>query len=347
MIGSWERGQRIVLVRNPEFQPRAYLDQVVIRIIPDAVTRVVELRTGAVDFIEAITLDQVPSIRAQAPHVHLVKQEKRFYDYVGYNGSQFAPFADMEIRRALGLALVVPGFIAALLMEEFAVPAGGPYAPIFADIYDPQGQAPLSRDTAAARRTLESKGWRDSNGDGILDRNGQPFSFTLAIAVGNQRRADVAQIAQQQWRQIGVDARIQLVEFNTLSDNLRAGNFQAVLAGWSVALYPDLTALWAPGSPFNFTRYDDPEVTGLINEALLKPTSEQAVPLWRQAATRIVQDQPYTWLYYLDAVGGMNNRVQGARIDTYGPLQNLWQWWIPADQRRAGESGAPGATGSN
>ena len=338
MVGSWARGQRIVLVRNPHFEPAGYLDQIVFRIIPDPMTRIVELQTGSVDFVGGITLDQVPQLRAQASHVRFELEEKRFYDYVGYNGEQFAPFADPEIRRALGLAIDVPGMIAALEMDEFAVPAGGPYAPIFRDLYDPEGQAPLGFDTLAARQILEERGWRDTDGDGILDRDGQPFRFTLLTNAGNQRRADVSQIVQQQWRRVGIDAQIQIREFNSLQQNLTGGDFQAILAGWSVGLSPDLSALWMPDSPFNYTRYNSPEVVGLIRRALEQPTYEASVPVWREAATSIVQDRPYTWLYFMDAVDGLNNRLQGTVVDTYGPYQNVWEWWIPASARRAGET---------
>jgi ABC-type transport system substrate-binding protein len=77
-----------------------------------------------------------------------------------------------------------------------------------------------------------------------------------------------------------------------------------------------------PESPFNYTRYNSPEVVALIDQALRQPSEEAAVPIWRQAATRIVQDRPYTWLYYMDSVDGLNNRLRGAEVDTYGPYQN-------------------------
>ncbi len=339
MVGSWRRGEQIVLVRNPHFEPAGYVDQVVFRVIPDATARIVELQTGRVDMFTGLTLEQVPLIRAQAPHVRLEREEKRFYDYIGYNPGGYAPFEDPDIRRALGLALDIDGILGALQMTEFAVPAGGPYAPIFRDLYDPVGQAPLPFDPAEARRILESKGWRDTNNDGVLDRDGQPFRFTLMTNAGNQRRADVTQIVQQQWRQVGVDARLQQLESNTMFANLNSGDYQAVLAGWSVGLSADLTPLWGADSPFNYTRYSHSEVTSMIEEAREQPTYESALPYWRQAASRIVQDQPYTWLYYLDAVDGVNNRVRGTKIDTYGPYQNLWEWWI-ADGRPAASADA-------
>ncbi|MQA91134.1 MAG: hypothetical protein GEU90_13005 [Gemmatimonas sp.] len=334
MIGSWQRSERIVLERNPEFEPRAYLDQLVFRVIPEPTTRIVELQTGAVDFVKGVTFDQIPQLRGQAPNVRFETEEKRAYDYVGYNGAGFEPFADPEIRRALGLAIDAPSMIEALQMEEFAVPAGGPYPPIFRDLYDPQGQAPVGYDPDESRSILESKGWSDTNGDGVLDRDGQPFRFTLVTNAGNQRRADIAQIIQDQWRRIGVDAQIQIREFNTLTEELTAGNFQAVVAGWNVGLSPDLSPLWSEESPFNYTNYTAPGLADLIEEARTAPTPETAAPLWRQAASRIVSDQPYTWLFYMDVVDGVNNRLRETEVDTYGAYQNTWEWWIPEELRR-------------
>jgi peptide/nickel transport system substrate-binding protein len=228
-------------------------------------------------------------------------------------------------------------------MDGSATPASGPYSPIFTDLYDPRTMPALPFDTAAAVRVLESKGWKDSDGDGVRDRNGQPFRFTVEVPVGNTRRIDAAQIVQQQWKRIGVDARIQQVEFNTLTDRLRRKTFQATLANWGVGLSPDLTTLWGEGSPHNFVSYADPQTTALFAQALEQPTAETANPVWRQAAARIAQAQPYTFLYYFDQLDGVNNRLRGMRIDTYGAYQNTWEWWIPRAQQRAVQSAPPAA----
>lgn len=71
-----------------------------------------------------------------------------------------------------------------------------------------------------------------------------------------------------------------------------------------------------------------PEDNRLIEQALAQPTAERANPYWRAAAARIVQDQPHTWLYYLDELAGRNNRVQGTRIDALSTYQRFWEWWV-------------------
>src|SRR5690606_33436156 len=138
--------------------------------------------------------------RAQAPSVRFEREEGRFYDYIAYNPRAHPAFADPEVRRALGTALNVPAMIQALQMGEYARAAGGPYSPIFRELYDPEAMPPLAHDPEQARQILESRGWRDSDGDGVLDLDGRALRFVLATNSGNQRRADAAQIAQQQWR---------------------------------------------------------------------------------------------------------------------------------------------------
>lgn len=339
MIGSWARGQHVTLVRNPYFQPQGYLDQIVFRIVPDATTRLVELQTGAIDWVNGVPFEQIPGLRQQAPQIRFELEEKRFYDYIAYNPGGFEAFADPEVRRALGMAIDLEGLLRALQMEEYTVPAGGPYPPIFADLYDPELLPVLPHDPAEAQRILAERGWEDTDGDGILEKDGTPFRFTLVTNSGNQRRADVSQIVQQQWRQIGVDVQLRTLEFNTFMDALVRQDYEAALGGWGVALSPDLTGMWGPSSPYNIVSYENPRTMQLFEQALAQPTEEAARPLWQAAAAALVEDQPYTWLYYMDQVNGINERVRGVEVNTFGPFQNAWEWWIPAARQR----GAPAA----
>jgi peptide/nickel transport system substrate-binding protein len=341
-IAEWVRGQRVVLERNPNFQPNALLDRVVIRIIPEETTRMIELQTGRIDMMSPVGFDKVDMLRRQGD-VRVERREKRFYEYIAYNPNTYAPFADREVRLALGLALDVEGAMQALQMDEWTERAGGPYSPIFRNLYDPERQAPLPHDPERARRLLAERGWTPGPDGMLRNAQGQPFRFTILTNSGNQRRMDVIQVFQQQWREIGVDARIQLLESNTFFDRQLNKNYEALLGGWGVGLSPDLTGLWGEDVPFNIASYRDAETFRLFEQALAQPTNELAAPIWRQAAERIVAAQPYTWLYYYDELVGVNNRLQGTRIDTLSSLQRMWEWWISQDRQR-GAQDAPAAT---
>jgi len=348
-VGAWRRGESITLVPNPTFTPRPYLDRVVIRIIPEPTTRLVELRNGTAHFVRGISFDQVPQIRAADPgrHWRIEREEKRFWEYLAYNPSAHPAFADPRVRRALGMALDVPGIIRALQMEEFAAPAGGPYPPILRGVYDPARMRPLAFDSAGAKRLLDESGWTDADGDGVREKDGKPLRFTLLTNAGNARRADVVQIVQQQWKRIGVDARLKQEETTTFLNDVPAKKYEAALGSWQVALSPDMSILFRKDSPLNVVGYEDAETERMMDRALAEPTEERADPLWRGAAERIVQEQPYTWLYFYDQLTAVADRLRGVRVDSYGAYQNLWEWWIPREMQGAsGGTGAAADTGT-
>lgn len=325
-ISDWRRGERVVLEPNPAFTPAPNLERIVFRVIPEQTTRMIELRTGNVDMVQ-VPFDMIQEIDQQ-PDIRLETRRMRFYDYISYNPEAYSFLADAEIRRALGLAIDHEELIRSLQMDDYAIPAGGPYPPIFQDLYDPEAHAPLSYEPEQAREILAGKGWVPGD-EGILEKDGEPFRFTLSTNAGNQRRADVAEIVQEQWSEIGVDANIRIVESNTFFEQLTRRDFEASIAGWGVGLSPDLQSVWGdPELPFNYVGYDNPEVRRLMEEALSQPTAEIAAPYWREAVAQIIEDQPYTWLYYFDGVVGVNNRLQGTVINTLGTYQRIWEWEI-------------------
>lgn len=347
MVGQWQPGQRVVLVPNPQFTVKPHLDQIVIRIIPEATTRLVELQNGGVDFTRPIPPDQVPGIRQRVPGVRFEREEKRNYDFISYNPNTVPAFADRDVRTALGLALDVNGIVQSLRLGEFAVPAGGPYSPIFRELYDPRTMAPLPFDTARAKQILESKGWVDTDRDGIREKDGQPFRFILLTNSGNQRRNDVAQIVQQMWRRIGVQAELRQQETISMYDRLRERDYQAVLAGFSVGLSSDLSEMWNKESTFNFSSYDNPATFALFDQAKQATNEAQANALWKQAAAQLVNDRPYTWLYYLDGVVGVRDRLRGVKVDTYGSYQNTWEWWVTDGRGNSAAAGADSGRGAD
>jgi peptide/nickel transport system substrate-binding protein len=112
----------------------------------------------------------------------------------------------------------------------------------------------------------------------------------------------------------------------------------AVLVGWSVGLKVDLKPTFHSASAeekFNHVEYRNPEVDDLIERALAAETFEEAGPHWREAQERIVADSPYTFLFILDRIFGVNERVRGTVPDARGYYRSLSEWWIPESRQRA------------
>ncbi len=326
-VAEWRKGERLMLTANPRaFTPPA-TDTVVIRFLSEESTRLIELENGALDAAGPLPMARAAELAADRRfRVESVKD--RFYDYIAWNPFKFEPFGDPRVRLALSLAIDRTQILEGLEISSHAVPAAGPYPPIFSRVADPS-VLPDAYRPDSAQAILAARGWRDSDGDGVLDRAGRPFRFTLVTQAGNNRRTDAAELIQAQYRRLGIDMRVQAVEFNTLLGQVFDGrDYEAVLLGWQVALEPDYLVghFWPPDHVFNITGYGNTRLDSLMPLAQSAATAEQAAPRWREAARLIAADRPYAFLWYFDDLMVVSERVKNTRIDTYGRYQNLHQW---------------------
>jgi peptide/nickel transport system substrate-binding protein len=245
-------------------------------------------------------------------------------------------FGDRAVRRALARAIDVDQLIRAILTsrttgEVYGRPAVGTITPALCGVHN-DDIARLTHDAAAARTELAGLGWEDHDGDGILDKGGTPFRFTLLINSGNARREKAAILIQAQLRRVGVDARVDKIESNTFFERLRKKDYEAALAGWSAALFVDPSSMWGRDSEFNFTSYRNPRVAELMDQGLREPDPARAQAMWKELQAILYEDQPYAFLYWMDEIVAVHGRFRDVSVDILSPYGKLWRWWVPPEQ---------------
>jgi peptide/nickel transport system substrate-binding protein len=330
----WVPSQTVELVANESFsQGRPHLDRVVFQIVQEKTTLLTLLETGAIDVMEDVPPFDVARLEKSDRGLRIERFLDRTYTYIGWDSTN-PLFSSKRVRRALGMAIDRQGIIDALCYG-FARPCLGPIHPILW-AYDDTLE-PLLFDPAEARRILAEEGWSDTDGDGVLDKNGVPFSFELKTNLGNQVRMDAAVIVQSQLAKIGVAASPRNYEWTVLWDSVIKHQYEtAVMVGWSVALKVDLKPIFHTDSlqeKYNHTGYSNPRVDELIEQAESMPTFEEARPLWVEAQREIVADQPYTFLFILDKIFGVSDRIHGTVPDARSYYIHLRDWWIPLDRQ--------------
>ena len=333
-FSRWESQQFVELVANEDYhEGRPRLDRVVFRIIPDGTSLVTQLETGEIDVMESVPPHAAERL-GLIPHVRIESFAGRSYTYIGWDSTN-PLFASLRVRRALGMAIDRQGIIDALCYG-YARPIEGPIHPMLW-AYNPD-LPPLPYDPAGARRLLEEEGWRDTDGDGVLDRDGVPFEFELKTNLGNQVRMDASVMIQSMLGKVGVRIDPRTYEWNVLWGSVIDHSYEtAVLVGWSVALKVDMQSTFhsdAMDGKFNHTSYSNAGVDEAIERALSASTFDEARPAWYRAQELIVGDQPYTFLFMLDQVFGVNERVRGTVPDARGYYRHLSEWWIPEAKRR-------------
>jgi peptide/nickel transport system substrate-binding protein len=342
-LAKYEPAQRVVLEPNEKFtgpeEMRPKLARVVFKIIPEYSTRLLELQNGEIDMMEAIRIPDTDMLKKEHPNINLVRRGYRSMDYVAWNLKD-PLFTDKRVRQALAKAADIDDMIGKLLTNEageaFARPAIGTITPelcgVFAD-----DVLPYKHNADESKALLADAGWKDSNGDGVLDKGGKKFEFTVMTNQENPRRNDAAIRLQSQFKDIGVVMNIERLEFNNMTDRLKRRDFQAALAGWSAALYIDPSDMWHTDSPdrpseFNYPSYSNPEVDAMIEQGMRTPQPEQAAPIWKEMQRRIYDDQPYLFLWWMDEVDAIDGRFSTYHINLLSTLFHLYDWEVPADK---------------
>ncbi|HEU0052307.1 MAG TPA: ABC transporter substrate-binding protein [Longimicrobium sp.] len=338
-FGEWRPNNSLTLVANDSFPAalggRPNLDRVVFRVIPEATTMVTELVSGSADMIGyTLQPDQAMQVKQQQG-LELRHYPSREFTFLAWNNTRDL-FRDAAVRRALTLAIDRPSIIQGLL-QGFAVPAFGmipPWSPMYSDI----GNLPF--DANQARQLLAHAGWRDTNGDRVLDKDGRPFRFTLLVNSANRLHQDMATVIQQQLAAVGVQVDLRTQEFQSMLQQYKARDYDAVLANWSLDTFKvDPTPLFScaqarVANSANRTGYCNPQADALMERGLRATDPAQGKQAWEQFSRLLQQDQPVTFLYWSEDLSGLGPRLHGVVTDARSKIVNIRQWWIPARMQR-------------
>ena len=335
---QWVTGEKIVLEANPDyFEGRPYIDRYVYRIIPDTATMFLELKAESLDQMGLRPLQYLK----QTNYPAFRKKFNKFrypafaYTYLGYNLLD-EKFKDKRVRQAISYAIDKQEIIDGVLMGLGQV-ATGPYKP-GTWYYNPEVRRyPYRPDKAG--ELLAQAGWTDTNGDGILDKNGEPFRFTIITNQGNELRAQTAQIIQQRLKQVGIEVKIRIIEWAAfLKEFVHKKKFEALILGWSVGQDPDVYDIWhssktAPGE-LNHISYKNPQVDALLEEGRHTFDQKKRKRAYFKFQEILAEEQPYTFLYVPDALPVVNSRFRGIKPAPLGISYNFIKWYVPKHLQR-------------
>jgi peptide/nickel transport system substrate-binding protein len=341
----WQANQRVVLVRNPDFPAGlggpAVADRVVFRIVPEASTMLTELITGNVDVDVPVPPDQTRPIEESGP-LRLHAFPGRTVYYVGWNNER-APFDDPALRRALASAIDRREIIETLLYGkgEIATSTIPPAHPLHPAV------EPLPYDLGDARRRLDAAGWVDGDGDGVREKDGRPLRFTLLSADDALRRA-VSEVLQAQLRLAGADVEIRVLEFQTMLQQHRDRDYDAVFTNWvldnfqvAAAPYALLHSAQAEiAQSANRSGVRSPRLDGLIERGAraTDPAAQRAA--WGEFTAALQEEQPLTFMFWLYELAASRDAVGGVEMDPRGELRTIARW----TSRGGGRPASDGAT---
>ena len=338
-IKAWKSQERIELISNHDyFMGRPWIERWVTRIIPDTATQFLQLKSGGID---EMGLTPMQWTRQTATAVfkgafNKFKYPVNSYTYMGFNLKD-PRFKDRRVRQAISYAIDRKELVEGVLLG-LGVPGVSPYVP--STRWFNAGLEAYPHDPEKAKRLLAEAGWTDSDGDGVLDKDGKPFRFELMTNNGNAERRKTATIIQQRLDKIGIRVSIRELEWAALiNDFIDKKKFDAIILGWGIGLDPDQYDIWHSSKTgpkeFNFISYENNEVDRLLEDGRRRCGPEERKAIYDRLQEIMWEDQPIVFLYVPYALVTVHKRFHGIELKPGGISDRWWNnWYVPAILQR-------------
>jgi peptide/nickel transport system substrate-binding protein len=312
---KWDPGTAMVFVRHDGYWGRsAHLERVIFRFIKDDTAAIASWERGELDLITRISpaawRASESNPKLQADYQRLLFPENT-YVWLGFNQRR-QPFADARVRKALGL-LFPMDLVAKTVDLGLEPPTTCPYFPGSKSCDLAVTRLPF--DPPGAKRLLADAGWTDSDGDGVLDREGERLTVTFLAAAQSVKMAKLLPLYLDPLKSAGIDARIETVDVSGYMSRVRAHDFDAMALSWTSAdpvqdnFQNFHSSQAADGS--NYVGYSNPEVDQLLTSIRAEFDPERRAELERRVHKLVYEDQAYLFLGRRPALDAFKRKVRG------------------------------------
>jgi len=310
---EWKVSDRVVLKANPDyFKGKPRLERVEFRIIPSAEGSRIALLSRQIDMagLSAEDLFIMGHLKNIPEHIEIKKWADFTYFYYSFDLTNKI-FADKRVRYAINYA-VDRDMLVQSVLHGTGVPISGPIPRaswVYTDDVDH-----YKYDPEKAKKLLDEAGWNIGPG-GIRVKGGKKLSFKVIYKNGSRSSEGACIQIQSYLRAVGIELKLQALDFGALIDSLYPNKFDSVVFDWVEPFDPDIFVEWHSSQcgddGMNFMSYKNPEVDKLLEKARSSLDRDERKKLYFEIQKKIVADAPYVWLWNQEAAVGVNKRVRG------------------------------------
>ena len=208
--------------------------------------------------------------------------------------------------------------------------ATGPFLPDSRS-YNPD-VTPVPYDPKKAAAILRQVGWKDSNGDGRLDRNGQLFKVHLLIDSKDKTKERTALVIRQAFQEIGVEIQLERISTTELLICLKAGQYEMALTPFNTGEGPELANFFWNSKNigrFNVAHYKNTRVDSLFQAGQTTKSENYKEAIYREFHKTLTDDYPVTFLFFKKTFITVNRRLMGINnLRDYNLFQFVHTWYV-------------------
>lgn len=314
---SFSPKEEMITASNPDYWgKKPSVDQVVYISVPEAATRSLLLESGDADIVQIMPADVTESFKSKSGFTVKSQPIARTREIL-YN-FESGPFADQTVRQAMNYAIDRQAIVD-YVMEGVGSPAAGMFPPEF--YWANSNIQPFSYDPEKAKSMLEQAGWKDSDGDGILDKNREKFSITLVTYPERAELPPTAEVIQDQLKDTGIEVEIVVVDNDSSTALREKGDYDMYLMGRGLLFVPDPDEVMMTDyhssrkdNEYGGYKWSNARVDELIDQARKTNDMAERKKLYDEVQQIVVDEAPVSYLNYYVNQDITSDKVSGYRM---------------------------------
>lgn len=316
----------LTLVRNDDYdwapsffahQGPAYLQEIEFRFFVDPATRAPALESGDVDIMGEIPPPDADRLNRD-PDFQLLEVPVPGEPFQMHVNMAKSPTDDIRVRQALLYAIDQQAIVDAVFMG-YSPPAAGPLNRVTWG-YDAGVESLYSHDEARAGQLLDEAGWRDTDGDGVRDKDGKPLELET-ILMGWGLLPEVGQVLQDQYRRVGIQLNTQVLPFPAAVQAAAIGQHHLIPFNFSSSDPHILRTSYYSANVdggFNWSKVEDAELDALLDRGMQTVDEDARAKIYAEVQQRIMAEAMIVPIRDWVNLNAASARVTGLRYDVQG-----------------------------
>lgn len=323
-LESWDEGQAITLVRNDDyFGKKPSIEKVIFKILTDDNTKALQLKSKEID-LAILTPKDAQDFKDNKDYTCY---DMKTSDYRGimFNFQNDYWKTNRDIIPAICYGIDRDAIIKTVLLGQ----GMKAYGPLQRNIYNDPDVETYDYSPEKAEKVLKDAGCVKQD-DGFYYRNGEKIGFTISVGSGDQVRLDIAQIAAQQLKEIGIDVKVEVPAKVDWAGQM------AYLIGWGSPFDADdhTYKIFGTGKGANYSAYSNELVDKYLTEARSTSDTEKRKEAYDKFQVELAKDPAFAFICYIDANYVADSNIKGITPDTVmghhgvGIFYNICDWTI-------------------
>ncbi|MDD4568590.1 MAG: ABC transporter substrate-binding protein [Tepidanaerobacteraceae bacterium] len=322
-VDEWVQGSHITLLKNPNYKTSssvvdnkgpAKIEKITVRFIPESFTRVSEIETGSVDIIYNVPPENLAKLENNAD-IELYKFLQSGIDYISIN-PKVEHLNDVKVRKAIALA-INKAELGSILNNTVQLRYGliSPAQLCYDEATENKLEQEYGYNLDKAKALLAEAGYKDENGDGILEKDGKPLAISLMVALDSAYFKQVAPMIQAQLQQVGINLELKEYEANYIKQMMYDHKYEMATRG---NVWPDPDILYYTLHTEGGLPWSSPETDALLDAARYIMDPVERTAKYSQMQEKVMAQAPIIPLFSEYKYIAARKTVEGLKVSIDG-----------------------------